>query len=259
MIFYASTLPKRGSRMKKKKTDNEIPSGTDMEPIKLDSFVPYPPSEFIFDRDKQPPWIITQTELIQRDPEKTIALITRRESFAEKKNPVLAIEAFILAHELKVYPPLWALKFFSDAFKRYHDKLGLVDLDSILGLKGVGKKGGAFKPLLDDQRDEMLMIDVFRWTRPPFNLSVKHAADIVARLLQATPDNVFNKTWINLKKLKASTIRDRYLKKWSKLFEFDVIVDIHDKWLQANRANFLLKFEKVLTKKDLDKFRRIDK
>ncbi len=185
-----------------------------------------------------------------------IVLMSKERAFKEKKNPILAMEAFILAHKMKTCPPLWTIDFFADAFKKYHDKLGLVDLESILGLKGVGKRGGALKPLLDEQRDGMLMTDLFMLTRPPLNFNISQAANMVARLLESIPEEEFNKTWINIKKIKATTIEDRYRKHWKDFFMIEPVIKIHDEWLKKNHVEFMTKFKSALSEVELKKMPR---
>ncbi len=180
-----------------------------------------------------------------------IVLMSKERAFKEKKNPILAMEAFILAHKMKTCPPLWVIDFFADAFKKYHDKLGLVDLESILGLKRVGRRRGAFKPILDEQRDGMLMTDLFMLTRPPLNYSITQAANIVAQLLKSIPEEDFNKTWIKINKINATTIEDMYRKKWSDLFMIENVMKIHDEWLKENHAEFRKKFKSALDEDEL--------
>ncbi|MCK9420623.1 MAG: hypothetical protein M0R70_14725 [Nitrospirae bacterium] len=237
--------------IKKKTTTKSTPD--DNDDFKIDVFIPYPPDAFIYDKDNFPSWMLSETDIIQQNSEELIALKCKRSGFVKNGNPVLAIEAFLLARDLKVYPPMWVIDFFANAFEKYHDKLGLIDLDSVLGLKGVGKKGGAFKPLLDDQRDEMLMRDVYWLTR--LGYSPDQAASIVARFLESIPDAVFNKTWIGINKISDTTIKDKWNKKWHTHFEdADKIEDvkiIHDQWIRDNKSKFMQKFCNVLSEEEL--------
>lgn len=231
--------------MKKNNRDSEV--------MKLKCWISYFPKPFSFDVDKKPSWLLTEFDITKKDREAGMALIGRQDEFKKTKNPVHAIEVLLLAHELKVYPPRCVLDFLADGFKRYHDKLGLVDLDSILGLKGVGKRGGAFGPLLNEQRDDILMRDVYWLTR--LGYSVSQAASIVARYLENIPDSEFNKTWVKIKKISASRIEDLWNKKHGKTYrEMDKnepVKKIRNQWLEKNGKKFIQKFKVVLSEEEL--------
>ncbi len=56
------------------------------------------------------------------------------------KNPIFALEAFILAHQADIYPPLWVLDWLYDAFVSYVGSDCEKDLLTLLGInRGKGK------------------------------------------------------------------------------------------------------------------------
>ena len=149
-----------------------------------------------------------------------ILLGCREGQFEGRKNPVYAIDAFLIAHDAGLYPPMWALNYVIEVFKKYYEVQGTMSLDKLFGLsKGKGKT----KPFLEtvnEERDQMLMVMVYQF-RAIFGCTVDEATHLVARRLEDTPYEVFNKTMVKVNKLSEDTLKSLYLKKWKKFLESD--------------------------------------
>jgi hypothetical protein len=183
----------------------------------LDLWVKYPPiGTFPLEGLKKLPALYT-TEMDTEIPvESRLLLIMRRSQFEKSKNPVFAIEAFLVAREAKLFPPLWVLDWLGESFKKFHAAQGKQSLEKIMGLVPGRGQTPLFKALFDEERDEMLALDVFRLTTL-FKISIEDAASMAARRLEALPN--WNKTAYRLNSISEETVRDRYKRKWKKVFD----------------------------------------
>lgn len=173
----------------------------------------------------------------------------RVNQFKETKNPVYAIEAFLLAHEAGLYPPLSILNFMADIFKKYHEMLGKVSLDRVFGFRNYKGQSPAFKQvLMADERDSTLMMDIYRLRRL-FGISVEKAAEMVNKRLKGIPDKEWDKTGLKIEKLSYDSLRDKYLRKWIKILEQDDHDEItargFSKWTEEDKIEYLKKYPPV--------------
>lgn len=167
-----------------------------------------------------------------------VPLVCAKGAFKRSRNPVYAIQAFLLAHEAGVYPPLWVLNYMCKVLKKYWESNGTEDLNVLFGFKRGKGQEPAFKSVLSGDRDEILMRDVFRLNL--LGYSISQASHMVSRRLEETND--WDKTGLNLNKLMEDTINDRYLKKWRAVFN-NVVTRKHTlEWLNKNKNSFLGKF-----------------
>lgn len=142
-------------------------------------------------------------------------LLSRCNRFTETGNPILAIEAFLIAHKAGFYPPMPILNWLAEAFEQFHAANGKEGIEKILGLKRDRGQTPPFKELLVQDVEDMLMWDVWK-LKKIFGLSTPRAAEMVAGRLKATAD--WDKSGWNLRTYTAATIEDRYAKHWSKIF-----------------------------------------
>ncbi|KXK32653.1 MAG: hypothetical protein UZ01_00475 [Candidatus Brocadia sinica] len=178
------------------------------------------------------------TEITNDLGKSMIPLVCAKGAFHRTQNPVYAIQAFLLAHEAGIYPPLWVLNYMHKIFKNFWKSNGKKSLDALFGFsRGKGQEP-AFKSVFNEDRDEMLMKDVFRLTI--LGYSVSRASHMVSRRLEETKD--WDKTGLSLSTLTADSINDRYLKKWSKIFNCDFTRKHTLNWLAKNKMSFLEKF-----------------
>lgn len=169
-----------------------------------------------------------------------IPLVCAKGAFKRSQNPVYAIQAFLLAHEAGVYPPLWVLNYMHKVFKKYYKTNGRESLDALFGFsRGKGQEP-AFKSVFSNDRDEMLMRDVFRLNL--LGYSIRQASYMVSRRLEEAKG--WDKTGLNLNELTEDTINDRYLKKWRAVFNNEVTRKHTLEWLNKNKNSFLGKFPK---------------
>jgi len=103
----------------------------------------------------------------------------RQREWEKTKNPVVAIEACIIAYKGGLYPPLWALSFLIDGLERWHDQNGHITIDQAIGARAKGKGGRtpAFKSAIKHQRDQIIRQSVWR-LRHVFNISLEQAAEM---------------------------------------------------------------------------------
>lgn len=83
---------------------------------------------------------------------------TRMRQFLENKNPVYAIECFVLSMKAGVYPPADVLDWLQGVFEHYHGANGNVDMDLCMGLKKQG--AGAFKQVAMEDLHSRLCLDI---------------------------------------------------------------------------------------------------
>lgn len=114
------------------------------------------------------------------DDKTQVALITKRGSFYSSRNPTYAIEAFLLATQAGLYPPVWVVEWLANGFKKWHSNEGKENLDTILGLRGTGKDP-AYPAALKADRDQLVCLDMARLRELGVSIS-KAAALAVGRL-----------------------------------------------------------------------------
>lgn len=217
---------KKVSRSRRTTTTN---SDTSEDPSwVLELWVKEPPAGFtpIEDLGKLPSPYTTEIDK-ELSFETCMLLTMRRRQFKKTKNPIFAIEAFLIARESKLFPPMWVLNWLGEAFKKYHSGQGTQSLEKMFGLVPGRGQSPLFKALGEEERDEMLALDVWR-LRTLFNVSIETAATMVSRRLEETPD--WNKSRYALHALSAKTIEDRYKKKWKKLLD---LPDLRHRYLSS--------------------------
>jgi hypothetical protein len=142
-------------------------------------------------------------------PDMLLELKTR--GFEESKNPVYALEAFLIAREADLEIPSWTLSWLDGPFKEFYASSGKKNLNELLGFsRGQGQQGTAFKALAVAERNDILLRDIAR-LRSHFNMSLEEASYMVARRLEETPLAEFNRTVFKVKKdITDRTLRDLY-------------------------------------------------
>ena len=208
----------------------------------LEAFTLHPPAEASIEDLKKVSGYITEfdfSKIFKGDTLEWISLLSKGGSFERTKNPVYLIEAFLIAHNNGLYPPMWVLNFIADVFKRYHDSLGELSLDKLFGCKRWKGQEPPFKTVLNEERDEMLMIDV--WRLNLLGYSIDEASAMVAAKLEN--NKKWDKTGLKLSSLSEGTIQSIYKKKWSKLFKDEAFLKGAENFLKDNN-----KFKKEFLK-----------
>jgi len=143
----------------------------------------------------------------------SILLHMRQMSFEKTKNPIYAIEGFLLAKNANLYPPFWVLEWLSKGFEEYHKSNGRKPIDQLLGFTGK-----VFKKLIEEDRDEWLMMNIWRLTRF-CGFNEKTAAKMVSQNLKNTPG--WNKTGIKkIRTPEGPTLASRYSAEgWAHIFD----------------------------------------
>lgn len=181
---------------------------------------------------------MTEIELPGDSPN-YIPLICRKGQFEKTKNPIYAIEAFLLAHEAGLYPPLWVLEYMTKVFWEYHNSKGKKSLDKLFELNKRGRHSKKFKLVLIEDRNQMLMRDVFRLS--VLGYSIINASEMVVRRLEETD---WDKTGLKLESLNAGSIEQIYLRTWKKIFDCKRNHKFITEWLKNNKDAFLNTFPK---------------
>ena len=164
------------------------------------------------------------------------------QEYLRTSNPINLMDSFLEAHRAGIYPPLWVLNRIADIFKQYCDSSGKKNLETLFGFPVPGKgrkKGEFFKKQNIEERDMMIMIDVYRLTL--LGYKPNHAADLVARLLEELA--VENKIGYDY-------MLDKF-KEYKKLFDHaraGRFRDVIKEWLSSeiNKKSFLERFSKHL-------------
>lgn len=163
--------------------------------------------------NKLPSPFVSELDL---DSDLMIPLVCKKDAFKETENPVHLIEAFLLAHEAGMYPPMWVLNKIAEVFREYHASNGNKDLDKLFGFKrGVGQSK-AFQNIFEEYRDQCLTRDVFK-LNVLFGISIEDAAHMTASRLAEMPS--WNTTVLDIKEISGETLKDKYLKKWKKVWD----------------------------------------
>lgn len=172
--------------------------------------------------------------------ESRLLLKMRQRQFEETKNPIFAIEAFLIARGEKLFPPMWVLDWLGTAFKTFHDAQGMQSLERILGLVPGRGQSLLFKALIENQRDEMLAVDMWR-VIVLFNTSIETAAEMVISRLKETPN--WNKSVYKILILSVDTLVDRYKRKWKKLLDAtDTRHRFLSRWTRSEADAYLKRF-----------------
>ncbi|GAV20824.1 hypothetical protein MMIC_P1799 [Mariprofundus micogutta] len=170
-------------------------------------------------------------------------LITKKDEFDRTKNPIIAMEAFVISHKVGLFPPMWVLNFFANGFEEYHEALGKISLDRVLGLvRGKGQTN-AFKELINKDRNENVALEAYR-LRHLFNISIEEAAFMVFRRIEHMDgQNNWDLTGLNIRAISEETIKDICNRGIDPFRQSDHPYDLSDlsledklKWLEPYRG-----------------------
>lgn len=160
------------------------------------------------------------------------------------KKPIFAIEAFLISHEAGLYPPMWVLKYMSDIFSEWYDSQGTKSFEELFNLKCSKGQNPIFKRDFENRRDESLCLTVFG-LKLLYGYTIEEACYMAQRRLEESPD--WNKTKFVLKEISADTIRDKYNRKWGKIFNNESMSFIREQilsWDRDRKIKFLDEFPK---------------
>ncbi len=170
-----------------------------------------------------------------------VELESKKIAFKRTKNPVYLIEAFLLAYKAHHCLPDWLSKELARAFKIHHSTFGERSLDEILGFKKgyQGGHGSAYHAIMNEERDEMLMLDIFRLTLCGY--SIEAAAHAVSQKL--FNNNRWDQTGLKLKAPTGTTL-ERYYKDghWNESFNYPLFKKGVERFLKRNKEKFLTSF-----------------
>ena len=127
--------------------------------------------------------------------------------FDRTKNPVHLIQAFMLAHQAGIYPPLWVLNSLCEAFKGLQISGGVKSLDTLLGLRS-GKKGNnspSYKRAAREDREQIIMLNIHRLV--VLGLDPERAIELIVLRLTREIDE----TAIGRRMFEVSTITRRWM------------------------------------------------
>lgn len=167
--------------------------------------------------------------------------------FNRTQDPLVVLEAFIMAHEEKLYPPLWVLDFLFTAFNKYLKGQGSLPLDHYLGIGGKSKQGSRFQQRRKEARDSMLAIYI-TWYIGLKKCSVEKAAERVAIHWNAGLKEGLYKFGEALDRpLDTDTLMQYYVRGWRKKYlcdeEYLGIQSRLRSLTKEERQSFLAKFE----------------
>jgi hypothetical protein len=153
-------------------------------------------------------------------------------------NPVLMIEAILLADEKKFALPRAALTFVAEGFRRWYDSQATISLDEAFGIKPQASKRHPYRSLLREDRNEMLFPKMA--ALKALGAKTEEAAEMVARGLEEHKD--WNQSKWTMPPIKLETLLRLY-SKWPQRREME---ELHretvPKWTQQQRRQFLAKF-----------------
>lgn len=165
------------------------------------------------------------------------------DSYQQTKNPVLVIQAFLIAHRAKLYAPLWVLDALAEGFQRFEDMGFPADefsLNRALGLRPDRGKSLPVKLLAEHERDAMLTLDVFRLS--VLGHHVTDAVTMVSDRLRST--RRWDRTGLKLAAPSPGYLKDRYYRKWRRVWgRGGTMKAAVLAWTPEARAAFLAQFE----------------
>lgn len=171
-----------------------------------------------------------------------ILLQMKQMSFEKTKNPIYALEAFLLTRDAGLYPPFWALEWLLKGFEEYHKSNGRKPIDEFLGFTG-----RSFKKLIEEDRDSWSMETIWRLNRF-CGYDVKSASKSVSQHFKNNPE--WNKTGLKIRTPEGSTLATKYSAGgWGHIF--DSLYEKHMKEIEEKfrdkkwKRNFLNIFKKA--------------
>jgi hypothetical protein len=163
-------------------------------------------------------------------------------------NPLLVLEAFVLAHKEKLYPPLWVLDILNHAFEKLLSDKGLSSLDELLHLMVPSKRTSVFKETATRRRNFLLAtrICLYSTLKP---CSIDMACQKVAAHWNASIDKGVRHFGYKLDvPFKCDVLRQNYCRTWRREFMCDESFSSVQQRLHAmsdkERADFLAEFDK---------------
>jgi hypothetical protein len=110
-------------------------------------------------------------------------LRARRSEWEKDRNPVVALEAILIAYKGGLFPPIWALKWFCERLEEWYPGNDKTRLDEVLGLRSKGKgTWPAFKRAIQANHYARIREDV--GLLRCLGLSLEGAAEKVARAME---------------------------------------------------------------------------
>jgi hypothetical protein len=154
-------------------------------------------------------------------------------------NPVLMIEAILVADEKKFALPRAALTFVVEGFRRWYDSQATISLDEAFAIKPQDGKRHPYRSLLLEDRNEMLFSKMA--ALKALGARTAQAAEMVARGLEEHEDWNQSK-WTMAPRIELETLLRLY-SKWPQRREME---ELHretvPKWTQQRRRKFLAQF-----------------
>ncbi len=157
----------------------------------------------------------------------------------EKRKPIFAIEAFLIAHYAGLYPPIWALNDIAERFKKWYGRQGKTSLDRFFGVDTYKGETPIFKLDMIRERDESLCLTVFT-LRYLFDFTLEEASQMAARRLEETKN--WDRTGFNLRLITEDTIKDKYKRIYHKNFKSGEFVEDLSNWSNKKKLEFLKSF-----------------
>jgi hypothetical protein len=151
-------------------------------------------------------WVVDENTI---GPENALLLRTKKDSFEKSKNPILAIEAFLISLKAGIYPPLWVLDFLQEKLQKHHDRQGMRSLDDIFKMS---KK--IFKNFVLEQRNEKLCMEIFR-IQTFFKLTDAEATE---RVHIRHEMEFKNESKFKIDRIQYEYLFDLYRKRYKKMF-----------------------------------------
>lgn len=142
-------------------------------------------------------------------------------AYSRTGDPLLVLEAFVLAHREKLYPPLWVLDKLSTAFETYLSSQKSNSLEQLLDLTGLPKQGSSFRQRAERRRNKMLAecIALYAALKP---CSLQSATECVANHWNAGIERGTYKFGYHLDKpISSDSLLQRYQRRWRTQFMLD--------------------------------------
>jgi hypothetical protein len=166
------------------------------------------------------------------------------DKYEETGNAVYLVEAFLLSHDLGVFPPIAVLNWLAKSFDEFHKKNGIDDkgkalnVSRMLGLAPGKGQEKLFQPLVREELDDQLMLAMAKLVIQ-FELSAIDAARVTEAQLCAIAG--WNKSRFDIKAPYAAEL----VKKYSKVrgaYEVLFSEPLVPKWTDEQRRDFIIGF-----------------
>ena len=154
--------------------------------------------------------------------------------FESTKNPVYAIDAFLIANDAEIPPPQWVLSWLLEGFKKYHQAKGEKTLDCLLGFKRKKGRNSAYEQYSLGARNLSLSIEI-AILKGICGVSINDACLMIQARLKKSSEPM-----VAARRLQDLHAKDRVMQQVEGHFRGEP----PEYWTEERKTNYLLRYPK---------------